>query len=74
MTPEEHQLLIVMFARLNMHLGALIKVLQTHSICSDDDFKAYSEYQHEMVSPVVMQKTAALYREVAKTLGLDVPV
>ncbi len=46
MTPKEHELMMLMFARMQESVGILIDVLKSRGIMTGDDEKAFSDAIH----------------------------
>lgn len=76
MTIEEHSLLILMFARQAILIKALVDILKSHELLTDEDIKLFDSYalESETEKPRLAQMVAELYSAIAKTQGLDVPV
>lgn len=76
MTTQEHALVITMFARQTMFLKTLIHILEGNGITISNDVEPFDlSVQHqEALDLDAFQRTAELYQQVSKILGLDVPV
>jgi hypothetical protein len=46
MTPQEHELMILMFARMNEAIGIVVEALKSRGLWTADDVKAFSHATH----------------------------
>jgi hypothetical protein len=76
MTIPEHSLLIDMVIRQAILLKSLTDILKSHDLLSEEDTKLFESYriQAELMNPTVAAETAKIYSDLAKSLGLDVPI
>jgi hypothetical protein len=76
MTIPEHSLLIGMFIRQAILLKTLTDILKSHDLLSEEDTKLFERFriQAELINPTVAAETAKIYSDLAKSLGLDVPI
>ena len=58
MTPLEHELIMLMFARMNEAIATITDVLKSRGLLTEDDAKAFSHavhYDETKTLPVVLQ-------------------
>jgi len=82
MTPQEHLLMISMFARYERFIRTLVDILKSRAvvegrpILEPDDMKAYEAliFSKERETAAGLIRTQAVYREVATMFGLDIGI
>src|SRR5208337_230667 len=75
MTTEEHNLLILMLARINQAIGAFAEVLKSRDIVTQDDLKAFHfaawDDDRQILKAVIQARSD--YLRIAKQAGVEVP-
>jgi hypothetical protein len=73
MTPDEHKLIITMFAKQYQQLKVVIEILKSRGLLEGDDAMAFATVVHSDAdsNALVFQQAAALYLEAATHLGID---
>jgi hypothetical protein len=72
MTKQEHELMILMFARMNEHIGIIEETLKSRGLWTGDDARAFSHAVHsddEKISKFVTDARNT-YVNWAKDLGI----
>jgi hypothetical protein len=74
MTPQEHKLMMTMFARQSQMLEILTTVLKREEILKGDDIRAFSEVVilNDDLSKEIALSVAEEYRRAAKAFGVVV--
>jgi hypothetical protein len=75
MTPQEHQLMILVLARVNQTYLAITEMLKSREIITADDLKAFNHasfYDDRQVLAAVVQARTD-YLKIAKQAGVEVP-
>jgi hypothetical protein len=72
MTKQEHELMVLMFARLNESIGVIVETLRSNGIWTGDDSKAFSHAVHADEQKVLFYVSQARrdYFEFAKLSGV----
>jgi hypothetical protein len=74
MTRQEHELMILMFSRVNESIGIIVETLTSRGIWSDDDPKAFSHAVHADDQKLLFYAAQARkdYSVLAKQAGITV--
>jgi len=75
MTPNEHQLMLMMFMRLSQHISSIQEILKSRDIVKPDDLPAFdfAVRRNFHATAVAFQDMAEHYRRFAKELGIQLP-
>jgi hypothetical protein len=73
MTPDEHKLIITMFAKQYQQIMVIIEILKSRGLLEGDDPMAFATVVHSDTdsNALVFQQAAALYLEAATHLAID---
>ena len=71
-TPKEHELIVMMFARMNERIGIIVETLKSRELWTGDDSKAFSDAIHSDDQKMDFYISNALrdYHGFAAQLGL----
>lgn len=75
MTKQEHEMMILMFARLNESVGIIVEALRSRDILNADDVKAFSHATHADAKKVLSYVVQARvdYLKAATQSGVTLP-
>lgn len=75
MTAQEHQLMILMLARMNQAIGALSEILKSREIVTPEDLKAFhfAAWDDNRQILVAVTQARSDYLKIAKLAGVEVP-
>lgn len=73
MNPEDHQLMILMFARLQAQIRALANILQREAIMTQEDFARFdfAAIQPDPSNSAAFVQLGEQYLEFAKAVGIS---
>jgi len=73
MTPEEHQLMITMWAKQYQQLKVVVEILKSRGLLEGDDPLAFATLVHSDVAAnrALLQESATIYLQTAKEIGVD---
>jgi hypothetical protein len=73
LTPQEHTLLLHMFAQQNVFLKQLCDALKSNDVLIDEDLKLFGDFLHsdETLLRVMVQRTLGPYLAEAQKLGVE---
>jgi hypothetical protein len=75
MTRKEHEMMILMFARMNQRIGMLVETLKSRNVWTEDDERAFGHLVYADDSKVLSYASQARkdYLACAKASGLAIP-
>lgn len=75
MTPQEHQLIVGMFAKHLQMIKALTEAMKSHNLLERGDFQAFmsATVTFAGTSDDLIDATDRQYREIATALKIDLP-
>jgi hypothetical protein len=72
-TPEEHKLMITMWAKQYQQLKVVVEILKSRGLLEGDDPMAFATIVHSdaAANKALLQESAELYLQTAKDIGVE---